>query len=98
MSCAGRNIAMTNVATRQDAQARQSTPFSPLRAEAETAPYLAAAQRAAMDVGASREQACWIAISWALAELSESSGAQTVAAQLEQIGLDLRTSGAKRSM
>ncbi len=89
---------MTNVALRQMDQARTTTPFSPLRAEAETAPYFAAAQRAAMDVGASREQACWIAISWALAELAESSGAQTVAAQLEQIGRDLRTASVKRSM
>jgi hypothetical protein len=91
-------LAMTNVALRQSGQDRQSTPFSPLRAEAETAPYLAAAQRAAMDVGATREQACWIAISWALAELAEASSPQTVAAQLEQIGKDLRTSSAKRSM
>jgi hypothetical protein len=89
---------MTDVAMQQMIQARPSTPFSPLRAEAETAPFLAAAQRAAMDVGASREQACWIAISWALAELAESSSAQTVAAQLEQIGRDLRASNAKRSM
>ncbi len=89
---------MTNIAVRQTGQERPSTPFSPLRAEAETAPFLAAAQRAAMDVGASREQACWIAISWALAELSESSSAQTIAAQLEQIGRDLRTASAKRSI
>ncbi len=88
---------MSDVALRHAGQDRHNTPFSPLRAEAETAPYFAAAQRAAMDVGASREQACWIAISWALAELSESSGAQTVAAQLEQIGRDL-TLSAKRSM
>ncbi len=89
---------MTNVAARQIGQERSSTPFSPLRAETETAPYLAAAQRAAMDVGASREQACWIAISWALTELAESSGTQTVAAQLDQIGRDLRSASAKRSM
>jgi hypothetical protein len=91
-------VAMTNVAVRQLGQDRHNTPFSPLRAEAETAPYLVAAQRAAIDVGATREQACWIAISWALAELSESSSPQTVATQLEQIGRDLRTASAKRSM
>jgi hypothetical protein len=51
-----------------------------------------------MDAGASREQACWIAISWAIGELSEyGGGGHTIAAQLEQIGRGLRGSGAKRS-
>jgi hypothetical protein len=90
---------MTNVAVQQNSMVGPGMPYSPLRAEAESAPLLAAAQRTAMDAGASREQACWIAISWAIGELSEYGiGAHTVAAQLEQIGRDLRGSGAKRSL
>ena len=88
---------MTNVAVQQDNKVGPGAPYSPLRAEAESAPLLAAAQRTAMDAGASREQACWIAICWAIDELSEYGiGAHTVAAQLEQIGRDLRGSGVKR--
>ena len=87
---------MTTVALRHDVNVHPIPPYSPLRAEADAAPILSAAQRAAMDVGASREQACWIAISWAIAELAEcGAGAQTVATQLEEIGRDLRLSETK---
>lgn len=97
-----RMLAIRDAAVRQDFpddHTRSIAPFSPLRAEADVAPLLSAAQRTAMDVGASREQACWIAISWAIEELVESgASANTIAAQLEQIGQDLRKPATKRSI
>lgn len=81
---------MSSDVIQRDNESRTHAPFSPLRAEAEIAPILSAAQRTAMDAGASREQATWIAVSWAISELTECGVAvQTIAAQFGQIAQDL---------